>query len=125
MPSRIWITNSEQDPETGAWKPAIPAGTSFVGNLYEKNNGNVRKFLIKTPWTMLRLVDTGEVDENGDPIVEEGEVDAPGKVDLTGLPGVFGPIDPADIQAALESDKGVTRGWTVDDVPDWAVGGVS
>lgn len=44
----IWICNTETDPDTGAYRPAnLPAGTAWVGNLYEKQ-GNVRKFVIKT-----------------------------------------------------------------------------
>lgn len=89
----LFITNTKTD-EVGLLAPNIPAGTPFVGNLYEKQ-GNVSKYLIKTP------------------------------VDLTGLPGVFGPIDRHDlIQAVLDFDNARTfRGWIVDDVPDWAIDG--
>ena len=126
MPARLWVTNTTTDPESGAITPAsLPVGTSWVGNLYTKNNGAVQKYLIKTPWTMPAWIDTGETDAEGEPIFELTEVDAPGKVDLTGLPGVFGPIDPATIQAALDADGGTTKGWNVPDVPEWAISGSS
>jgi hypothetical protein len=56
--------------------------------------GNVEKYLIKTP------------------------------VDLTGQPGVFGPITRDQLQAALDAD-GIQdyRGFQVDEVPEWALSG--
>lgn len=58
-----------------------------------EKQGNVRKYLLKTP------------------------------TDISGHPGVFGPIDPADVQAAITADGGTLRGWQVDEVPSWTVGG--
>lgn len=89
----IYIVNTTTD-ERGRTVPNLPAGTSWVGNLYEKT-GNVRKYLLKT--------------------------DAA----IAGLPGVFGPVPPEDVAAAIDADGGTTRGWVVDDVPYWAIGGQS
>lgn len=130
MPSRIWITNAEQDPGTGGYSPAnLPAGTLSVHQLYEKQ-GNVRKFLVKTPWTVPIQVVTGTsgTDEEGNPIpiYEWQETPHPNAVDLTGLPGVFGPIPPDQIEAALSADNAETfMGWDVSQVPTWALDGVS
>ena len=88
----IFVTNTRPGLR-GGYEPDIPAGTPWVGNLYEKG-GNVRKYLLKT------------------------------SVDLTGEPGVFGPITQEQIQAAIDADGGTTKGWTVDTVPRWALGGV-
>lgn len=97
--AQIWITNSEPLPgHTDAFQPAnLPPGTDWIGNVYEKQ-GNVRKFLIKT-------------------------FDS---TDLTGTPGVVGPITQAQLQAGLDADNASNlRGFIVDDVPDWALEGES
>jgi len=61
-----------------------------------QKTGNVFKFLVKTP------------------------------NNLAGLPGVFGPISHAQIEAALTADNAQSlHGWNVTEVPDWALGGRS
>lgn len=69
----------------GGFEPDIPVGTSWVGNRYTKNAGTVSKYVIKT--------DT----------------------DLTGEPGVFGPITQDQIQAYLDGEiDAVLHGWHAD-----------
>jgi hypothetical protein len=45
-PLRIYVVNTEPGPN-GGYQPAVPAGTPWTGNLYEKS-GNVRKYLLIT-----------------------------------------------------------------------------
>jgi hypothetical protein len=95
MALQLWVLNAETVTEDGHTytRPAnMPAGTPWVGGLYEKQ-GNVRKYLLKTP------------------------------VSLAGVFGAFGPIDPAEVAAYIEADKGTLRGFRVDEVPSWALGG--
>lgn len=87
----FYVVNTATD-ERGRIVPDIPAGVSWVGNLYQKQ-GNVYKYLLKTP------------------------------DDLTGLPGVFGPITQSQIADAIAADGGTTRGWVVDDAPSWGITG--
>lgn len=92
----LWITNTATDAEGGTVPASVPAGTLWVGNIYTKNAGAVRKYLIKT-------------------------LDS---VDLSGLPGVVGPITPAELQAALSADGGSPAGWSVSEAQvAWALGG--
>ena len=123
MPARIWITNTTTDAKGGRI-PNLPAGTSWVGSLYRKT-GNVYKYLVKTPWTVSTLVVTGTDPVTGEATGELQEVAHPDAVDLTGEPGVVGPITPEQIAAALEADgdDGTFRGFHVDDVPSWAIDG--
>ena len=44
--------------------------------------------------------------------------------DITGQPGVFGPITVEQVQAAIDADGGTIKGWTVAEVPTWAIDGV-
>lgn len=61
-----------------------------------QKTGNVYKYLIKTP------------------------------SDLTGQPGVFGPLTQSQVQAALDADDAQNlHGFIVDEVPDWAFNGDS
>lgn len=43
--------------------------------------------------------------------------------DITGLPGVFGPVTQEQVADAIEADGGTLRGWNVDEVPSWSVSG--
>lgn len=96
MAARLWITNVEADPISGVWQPAnLPPDTPWCGNLYTKNNGNVRKYLLFTA------------------------------VDISGQAGVFGPLTLEEVQAAIDADGGTLKGWTIDGLPNWAIGAVS
>ena len=89
----IYVVNTQVDAEGRRVPVDLPAGTSWVGNLYSKNNGNVHKYVLIT------------------------------ETDISGLPGVFGPIDFATLEAAIEADSGAVAGWTVPDVARWSIGG--
>jgi hypothetical protein len=80
----------------GGFAPDLPAGTTWVGNRYSKNAGAVSKYVIKT------------------------------NTDITGEPGVFGPITQDQIQAYLDGElDAVLHGWSVDAFQGNALDGIT
>jgi hypothetical protein len=96
---QIYVVNAEKIEETDELGNTIvgyrPVVTGPTGCVGNlyEKTGNVRKYVLKT------------------------------NDDLTGLPGVFGPIGADQVQAALDGDNIQGKSWDVGDVSGWSLEG--